>query len=114
MKKLKIFIVAAIVGNTMLAAVASAQDQKNYFTMKDSCWWQKKIDSIQVDYILIADSSGSVRKQEADLLVRRYEVEQCAFVLYPRTKVQNEVYLLNNVPVDIIYFRRKGGWSSWQ
>ena len=112
MKKLMALIIAAIVGNTMFPAVASAQAGQIYLV--DSCWWQLKTDSIKIDYLLIADSSGLIRKQKADLLVRRYEVEQCKYRWVGNRSLRNDVYLLNGVPVDVIHFRRKDGWSSWQ
>lgn len=114
MKKLKAFTIAAIVGYAMLPAVASAQAVENYLKMEHSCQWVQKVDSIKVDYVFTADSSGLMRKHKVDVVVRRYEAEECNYIAFYRQKVRNEVWLLNNVPVDVVHFRRKDGWSWWQ
>lgn len=108
MKKLIALTIAAIVGNTMLAAVAHAQAEQSSLVLKDSCSWVQKVDSIKVDFAITVDSNGFVRKQKADLLVRRYEAEQCRYMMTFYKPVQNEVFMLNGVPVEVLMYKPKG------
>lgn len=110
MKKLMVLLIAAIVGNTMLVAVAHAQDEHSLLLLKNSCpTWVEKVDSIKVDFAITVDANGFVRKQKAELLVRTYEADHCGSIhFYHYQKIRNDVFMLNGVPVEVLLYKPKG------
>lgn len=54
-------------------------DSLSTFTFRDSCWWVKKIDTIKTDFVILIDENNFVKKQRADFIVHKYEIEECQF-----------------------------------
>lgn len=98
----------SIVVILLLSAVAHAQDGHSLLLLKDSCSWVQKVDSIKVDFAIVVDSNGFVRKQKVDLLVRRYEAKECGYWAMLNPQVQNDVFMLNGVPVEVLLYKPKG------
>jgi hypothetical protein len=75
----------------------------------DSCWWEKRIDTIQTDFVIIVDENNFVKKQKVDFIVHEYETQKCkGFVILFLTPNRNDIFLLDNKPVEVLLYRPKG------
>lgn len=77
-------------------------------TFKDSCWWTKKIDTIKIDFVIVVDENNFVKKQKADFIIHEYEKKDCTVVLTFNQPYRNDVFLLNNKPIEVLLYKPKG------
>lgn len=112
MKTDKLKNVSLYIGNMLLAAVFCQAQITNDSTWKvaaDSCWWEKRSDTIQTDFVIIVDENNFVKKQKVDFIVHEYETQKCkGFVISFLTPNRNDIFLLDNKPVEVLLYRPKG------
>lgn len=76
---------------------------------KDSCRWQLRIDTVNVDFVITVDENGFVKKQKVDFIIHQYEEKQCEGVgISFYTPNRNDSFLLKREPVEVLLYRPKG------
>ncbi len=107
MKKIKIIIALLIayqIGNSQLI-------DSNYRigSVRDTCTWDKVIDTIRVEYVIIAEDYGMVYKLSCGHIVRTYEKENCKYIWSHKTK-NNKIFIEGvDRRKDIIMYRMRDG-----
>lgn len=87
----------------------------NHFsTIKDSCWWNKKSDTIKTDFVIIVDENNFVKKERTDLIIHNYEVKDCKYsgIGLWKQDTRNDIYLLNGKPVEVLLYRIKDKYGT--
>lgn len=95
--------------DSITSGVTFYSNNHRLLQIKDSCWWVNKIDTIKTEFVILIDENNFVKKQRADFIVHKYEIEECqyrtnGFYMQPK---RNEVMLLNNLPVEILLYKSK-------
>lgn len=87
-------------------------DSLLHFTaIKDSVWYEKHIDTIKTDFVIIVDSNNFVKKIRCDFIVHKYEeLQHSGYRLWASSFYtnRNDTFLLNNNPVEVLLYRPKG------
>jgi hypothetical protein len=77
-------------------------------SIKDSSWYEKHIDTIKTDFVIIVDSNNFVKKVRCNFIVHKYEQEQHSGYGLWNNRNKNDTFLLNNTPVEVLLYRPKG------
>ena len=100
-----------------VATDSSIKFSSNYLStslsLKDSCWWTKRIDTMQVDFVITVDENNFVKKQKADFMIHKYELKDCKYSangLYFSPK-RNDIFLLDGKPVEVLLYRPKNQYG---
>lgn len=78
------------------------------FFIKDSTWYEKHIDTIKTDFVIIVDSNNFVKKVRCDFIIHKYEREQHSGYRLWVDRNRNDTFLLNGNPVEVLLYRPKG------
>lgn len=84
------------------------------FEAKDSCWWDKRIDTIKTDFIITVDENNFVKKYKTDFVIHEYETKNCKFTqmsFYSGGK-RNEIYVVNGEQVQVLLYRPKDKYGA--
>lgn len=87
----------------------ASPDSASFMTIKDSCWWNKKSDTIKTDFVIIVDENNFVKKERTDLIIHNYEIKDCQYsaVSFWNQNTKNDVYLLDGKPVEVLFIELK-------
>jgi len=127
MQKFRIYSSAIFLASILLSAVSSVRAQSDSsrikfitsgalssnLSLKDSCWWTNKVDTIQTDFVITVDENNFVKKQRTDFIVHIYEIKDCqysAMRLWPGN-TRNDIYLLNGKSVEVLLYRPKNQYG---
>lgn len=104
----------ALVSTKRLTFATGTLIADSSFFLKDSCWTVKHIDTIQVDFLITVNSNNFIKKERADYIIHKYETKVCRYTqygFYPTPK-ENEVFLLNGKPIEVLLYKLRGDFNS--
>jgi len=83
------------------------------FSMKDSCWWTPKVDTIQTDFVITVDENNFVKKQRTDFIIHKYERKDCQYSVmgFWAQNTRNDIYLLDGKSVEVLLYRPKNQYG---
>lgn len=90
----------------LIAGTAFSVDTTFASYLKDSCWSEHHIDTIQVDFVIIVDKNNFVKKERVPFIVDKYDIKNCKMTIWDYRKL-NETFLLNGKPTEVLLYRRK-------
>lgn len=88
----------------------SSELATSFYSSPDSCWWTKKTDTIQTDFIITVDENNFIKKQKTDFIVHHYEIKDCLYSVRGLwlQNTRNDIYLADGKSVEILLYRPKG------
>ena len=77
-------------------------------SQKDSTWYEKHLDTIKTDFVIIVDSNNFVKKVRCDFIVHKFEQERHSGIwINSLLNNRNDTFLLNNKPIEVLLYRPK-------
>jgi hypothetical protein len=103
-----VYCQAQITINDSLATSANIKSLTG-LSLNDSCWYESKRDTVNVDFIITIDENNFVKKEKVDYIIHKYQSKKCRFynVGYDFSQSRIDTFLVNNKPVEILLYKPK-------